>query len=134
VADRFRLGQKDRRVARVVTYFQGSKNSYYRPNLEFALNCKDEYSPLERISMEMVWRGLYHFNHAFSSGKAIDPVDYLAALENRVLGVVKAIRKPPKNLDFSPYFYDLFKVALVGSHFRKQRSPTCSVIVAPNRA
>jgi Transposase DDE domain len=63
--------------------------------------------PLERISMEMVWRGLYHFNHAFSTGKATDPVDYLAALENRDLGVVKAIRKPPKKLDFSPYFYAL---------------------------
>jgi hypothetical protein len=63
--------------------------------------------PLERISMEMVWRGLYHFNHAFNTGKATDPVDYLAALENRDLGVVKAIRKPPKNLDFSPYFYAL---------------------------
>ncbi len=63
--------------------------------------------PLERISIEMVWRGLYHFNHAFNTGKATDPVDYLAAIENRDLGVVKAIRKPPKNLDFSPYFYAL---------------------------
>jgi uncharacterized membrane protein len=63
--------------------------------------------PLERISMEMVWRGLYHFNHAFSNGKTNDPVDYLAALENRDLGVVKAIRKPLKNLDFRPYFYAL---------------------------
>lgn len=60
--------------------------------------------PLERISMEMVWRGLYHFNHAYNQGSAIDPVAYLSAPENRDLGVIKPIRKPPKILDLSPYF------------------------------
>jgi hypothetical protein len=60
--------------------------------------------PFERISMEMVWRGLYHFNHAYNTGKANDPVSYLAAPENRDLGVIKAIRKPPRSLDSSPYF------------------------------
>jgi hypothetical protein len=60
--------------------------------------------PLERISMEMVWRGLYHFNQAYNMGKAIDPINYLAAPENRNLGVIKTLRKPPKKLDFSPYF------------------------------
>ena len=45
--------------------------------------------PLERISMEMVWRGLYHFNDAYNAGKATDPVAYLAAPENRDLGVIK---------------------------------------------
>jgi len=60
--------------------------------------------PLERISMERVWRGLYHFNHAYNMGKATDPITYLVAPENRDLGVVKAIRKPPKKLDFRPYF------------------------------
>lgn len=59
--------------------------------------------PLERISMEMVWRGLYHFNDAYNRGLATEPVDYLAALENRDLGVIKAIRKPPKVIDVSPY-------------------------------
>lgn len=63
--------------------------------------------PLERISMEMVWRGLYHFNHAYNTGQATDPVAYLAAPENRDLSVIKTIRKPPKQLDFSPYFYAL---------------------------
>jgi hypothetical protein len=63
--------------------------------------------PLERISMEMVWRGLYHFNHAYNTGKATDPIAYLAAPENRDLGVIKTVRKPPKKLDFSPYFYAL---------------------------
>jgi hypothetical protein len=60
--------------------------------------------PLERISLEMVWRGLYHFNHAYNTGHATDPVAYLAAPENRDLGVIKTIRKPPKKLDFTPYF------------------------------
>jgi len=60
--------------------------------------------PFERISPEMVWRGLYHFNHAYNSGTATDPVAYLAAPQNRDLGVIKPLRKPPKKLDFSPYF------------------------------
>lgn len=63
--------------------------------------------PLERISMEMVWRGLYHFNDAYHRGLANDPVSYLAAPENRDLGVIKTIRSPPKQLDFSPYFKTL---------------------------
>ena len=63
--------------------------------------------PLERISMEMVWRGLYHFNDAYNRGLANDPVAYLAAPENRDLGVIKTIRNLPKPLDFSPYFKTL---------------------------
>ena len=63
--------------------------------------------PLERISMEMVWRGLYHFNHAYNTAKATDPVAYLAAPENRDLGVIKVVRKPPRKLDFTPYFHPL---------------------------
>jgi Transposase DDE domain len=59
--------------------------------------------PLERISMEMVWRGLYHFNHAFNLGQATDPVSYFAAPENRDLGIIKALRKPPLKLDCSPF-------------------------------
>jgi hypothetical protein len=59
--------------------------------------------PVERISMEMVWRGLYHFNQAYNRGLATDPVAYLAAPENRDLCVIKVIRKPPKTLDLSPY-------------------------------
>lgn len=60
--------------------------------------------PLERISLEMVWRGLYHFNHAYQKGQAQDPIAYLAAPENRDLGVIKALRKPPQQLDFTPFF------------------------------
>jgi hypothetical protein len=54
--------------------------------------------------MEMVWRGLYHFNDAYNSGKATEPVAYLAAPENRDLGVIKALRKPPEKIDFTPLF------------------------------
>ena len=60
--------------------------------------------PLERISKEMVFRGLYHFNNAYNKGLASDPVVYLSARENRDLGVIKRERKSRKKLDFSPYF------------------------------
>ena len=62
--------------------------------------------PLDRISPEMVWRGLYHFNHAYNQATATDPIAYLSAPENRDLSVVKPIRKPPKILDLSPFFKD----------------------------
>jgi hypothetical protein len=48
--------------------------------------------PLERISLEMVYRGLYHFHVAFTKGTAADPVAYLAAQTD--LGIVKRKRKP----------------------------------------
>ena len=59
--------------------------------------------PLERISMEMVLRGLYHLNYAYNQGKATDPLAYLAAPENRGLGVVKTVRKPPQRLDMRAF-------------------------------
>ena len=58
---------------------------------------------LEHISFEMVLRGLYHFNHAYNKGKATDPVAYLAAPENRGLGVVKTLRKPPQKLEMRAF-------------------------------
>ena len=48
--------------------------------------------PFDRISLEMVFRGLYHFTQARQRGEADDPVQYLAAPENRDLGVVKRLR------------------------------------------
>jgi Transposase DDE domain len=47
--------------------------------------------PLERISLEMVYRGLYHFTVAFNKAQAHDPVVYLAAQTD--LGIVKRRRK-----------------------------------------
>jgi hypothetical protein len=52
----------------------------------------------DRISLEMLIRGLYHFSIAYQNGLADDPVKYFAAPENQDLGVVKRVRKkrPPK--------------------------------------
>jgi hypothetical protein len=49
--------------------------------------------PLQAISFEMVYRGLYHFTQAYHRGQATDPIAYLAAPEQRDLGIVKRRRK-----------------------------------------
>ena len=54
-----------------------------------------EHLPFDRISLEMVFRGLYHFSRAYERGEADDPVEYFAAPENQDLGVVKRIRRKP---------------------------------------
>lgn len=58
--------------------------------------------PLDRISIEMVYRGLYHFVGAYSRGEATDPVIYLATQSD--LGIVKRVRNrsAPCRLDNSP--------------------------------
>ena len=48
--------------------------------------------PFDRISLEMTFRGLYHFSVAYQKGLAKDPVKYFAAPENKDLGVLKRIR------------------------------------------
>ena len=59
--------------------------------------------PFDRISLEMLFRGLYHFTQALNKGKASDPVAYFAAPENQDLRVVKRIRKPPIILNLDPF-------------------------------
>ena len=59
--------------------------------------------PFDRISLEMLYRGLYHFSRAYSNGLAIDPVSYFADPANQDLAVVKALRKPISRLDLSPF-------------------------------
>jgi len=59
--------------------------------------------PFDRISLEMLFRGLYHFIQAFDQGKASDPVAYFAASENQDLAIVKRIRKKIPRLNLSPY-------------------------------
>lgn len=55
----------------------------------------DELSlPFDSISLEMIYRGLYHFYVAHQKGKATDPVKYFSSSENRDLGIVKKQRKP----------------------------------------
>jgi hypothetical protein len=48
--------------------------------------------PFQALSMEMVYRGLYHYTVARQRGKADDPVAYLAA-EAKGLGIIKQERK-----------------------------------------
>lgn len=79
---------------------------FYVVLIDLADEVADELAlPMERISVEMVFRGLYHFAIAYNRGAATNPVAYLTAPENRDLGVVKALRrgrqKPP--LDLSPF-------------------------------
>ena len=58
--------------------------------------------PFEQISLEMLYRGLYHFSVAANQGKASNLVAYFAAPENQDLRVIK-IRKPDVPLDLSPF-------------------------------
>ena len=64
----------------------------------------DELSlPFDRISLEMIYRGLYHFGVANQKGKAKDPVKYFAAPENKDLGIVKQLRKNNSKLIVAPF-------------------------------
>jgi hypothetical protein len=54
--------------------------------------------PLDALSVEMVYRALYHFASAFARGLATDPVAYLADPANRDLGIVKRAR-PKRDRD-----------------------------------
>lgn len=48
--------------------------------------------PFAALSLEMVYRGLYHFTQAFDRGDATEPVTYLA-VNAKWLGVIKRKRK-----------------------------------------
>ena len=64
----------------------------------------DELSlPFDRISLEMIYRGLYHFYVAHQKGLASDPVKYFAAPSNQDLGIVKRQRKPNVKLIVAPF-------------------------------
>ncbi len=77
---------------------------FYAILIDLADAVADELAlPFDRISLEMVFRGLYHFNQAYAKGKATDPVWFFAAPENKNLDVVKTIRKKPQPLDLSPF-------------------------------
>ena len=52
--------------------------------------------PFDDLSLEMVFRGIYHYSVAAAQGKADDLVKYLAAAENADLGVVKRKRSLPR--------------------------------------
>lgn len=59
--------------------------------------------PFDRISLEMIYRGLYHFSVAYQKGKASDPIKYFAAPSNRDLGIVKQQRKANVKLIIAPF-------------------------------
>jgi len=78
---------------------------FYAILIDLSDEVADELTlPFDSISVEMVFRGLYHFTQALNQGFAINIVSYLTAIENRDLGIVKYSRpkraKPP--LDLSP--------------------------------
>ncbi len=50
--------------------------------------------PFDRVSLERVFRGLYHFIHAYNR-EATDPVKYFADPKNQDLGILKRLRKKP---------------------------------------
>jgi Transposase DDE domain len=90
----------------------------------------DEVSlPFDRISLEMIYRGLYHFYVAHHKGLATDPIKYFSAPENKDLGIVKSIRKPFKKLIIDP-FPD--RVSREGSFFFEPSSqPFLTTALAP---
>ena len=59
--------------------------------------------PFDHISLEMVFRGIYHFTQAFQTGNATDLIAYFAAPENQDLGIVKQKRKQTPKLILDPY-------------------------------
>jgi Transposase DDE domain len=54
--------------------------------------------PLERISTEMVFRGLYHFSQALLRGEASEVVTYLIERQ-KLFGLVKSRRKRHREID-----------------------------------
>ena len=80
---------------------------FYAVLIDLSDEVADELTlPLDSISVEMVFRGIYHFTQALNQGSATDIIVYLTAPENRDLGIVKSPRpkraKPPLNLSPSP--------------------------------
>jgi hypothetical protein len=61
------------------------------------------YEAIDSISLEMIYRGLYHFYVAYQKGKGTDPIEYFLAPENQDLGVVKQQRKPHIKLIVAPF-------------------------------
>ena len=77
---------------------------FYAVLVDLGDDIADEMSlPFDRISLEMVFRGLYHFVQAVHRGQAHEPVAFFAAPENQDLGVVKAQRKKIPKLDLAPF-------------------------------
>lgn len=65
----------------------------------------DEISlPFDRISLEMIYRGLYYFHAASCRGETHDPVEYFSNPDiQKCLGIVKRQRKPKQKLIIAPF-------------------------------
>ena len=78
---------------------------FYAILLDLCDEIADELTlPFDSISVEMVFRGIYHFTQALNQGSATDIIAYLTAPENRDLGIVKSPRpkRAKPTLDLSP--------------------------------
>lgn len=76
---------------------------FYAVLVDMADTIADEIGmPFEQISLEMLYRGLYHFTVALNQGKATHWLPYFIAPENQDLRVIK-IRKTEAPLDLSPF-------------------------------
>ena len=77
---------------------------FYAILIDLGDGVADELSlPFDRISLEMIYRGLYHFGVANQKGEATDPVKYFAAPENKDLGIIKQKRKNNTRLIVAPF-------------------------------
>jgi hypothetical protein len=64
----------------------------------------DELSlPIDSISLEMIYRGLYHFYVAHQKGLTSEPIAYFADPKNRDLGIVKQKRTSQVKLIVAPF-------------------------------
>ncbi len=61
--------------------------------------------PTEQISLEMLFRGFYHFTVASTKGNNQSLVEYFCDPRNQDLGIVKTLRKSKgsQELDLSPF-------------------------------
>ena len=78
---------------------------FYAVLIDISDEVADELTlPFDSISVEMVFRGIYHFTQALNQGSITDIVAYLTASENRDLGIVKSprLKRAKPNLDLSP--------------------------------
>lgn len=76
---------------------------FYAVLVDMADTIADEVGmPFEQISLEMLYRGLYHFTVALNNGKVAHWLPYFIAPENQDLRVIKT-RKAEAPLDLSPF-------------------------------
>ncbi|MHC5822687.1 MAG: hypothetical protein ACYT04_44335 [Nostoc sp.] len=79
---------------------------FYAVLIDVADTVANEFEmEVEKISIEMLFRSFYHFNHAYNQELSNDLIAYLTSSKNRDLGVVKYQPKSQQRhtLDLSPH-------------------------------